>query len=320
MRRLPLVWGILMRLGGARTIPSKVPITPVIALLMGFSACATPMPAPPLPAAISPPPAALHLDPFYAKYLDAEGIPITTSARTPDAALLAARDIVVTMTSQRPDLRRALIGMGERVGVMAADEFTTDLPEQRDWKKPALDDRRLTGCDKEAYRKIAAMSDRDYWNSRARGMGGIYTTGATENLLGYPGSVYYGENILVHEFGHVMLTAIARADPRLHARVEAAYAHAKAAGLWSGSYIMTNVDEYWAEGAQFWFDSNMAYKRLPSLVVVNHEDLERYDRPLWDALAQVFPASHHIASDVYCMSPARMASIPVPEDGREVCT
>ena len=285
-----------------------------------LAACATPAAAPSLPAAISPPPAALRLDPFYAKYLDAEGIPITTSARVPDAALLAARDIVVTMTSQRPDIRRRLIAMGARVGVMATNEFTTDLPEQRDWKKPTVDDSRLTGCDKQAYLRIAAMSDRDYWNSRARGMGGTYTTGATENLLGYPGSVYYGENILVHEFGHSILSAIQSADPKLYARVGAAYANAKAKELWSGSYAMTTIQEYWAEGVQYWFDDNVAYKRQPALTIVNHEDLERYDRPLWDALAQVFPASHHIASDLYWMNPARMNSPPVPEDGREVCT
>lgn len=277
-------------------------------------------PVPPPPAPISAPPASLHLDSFYTKYLDAGGIPITTSARVPDAALLAARDIVMTMLSKRPDIRRELIREGSRVGVMATNEYTTDLPEQRDWKKPAIDDSRLTGCDRQAYLKIAAMSDREYWNTRARGMGGIYTTGATENLLGYPGSVYYGENILVHEFGHAILTAIQSADPRLYARVEAAYAHAKAAGLWSGAYAMTTVQEYWAEGVQFWFDDNMAYKRLPSLTIVDHQDLERYDRPLWDALAEVFPDSHHIASDVYWMNPARMNSVPVPADGREVCS
>ena len=119
---------------------------------------------------------------------------------------------------------------------MATNEFTTDLPEQRDWKKPTVDDSRLTGCDRQAYLKIAAMSDRDYWNSRARGMGGTYTTGATENLLGYPGSVYYGENILVHEFGHSILSAIQTADPKLHARVE---------NLFNADYELSNPSAAW---------------------------------------------------------------------------
>ena len=87
--------------------------------------------APESPASIAPPPAALHLDTFYQKYVDAGGIPVTTSSRVPDAALFAARGIVDAMLSRRPDLRRELVRMGERVGVMAPDEMTTDLPEQR---------------------------------------------------------------------------------------------------------------------------------------------------------------------------------------------
>src|SRR4051812_11392965 len=49
------------------------------------------------------PPAALGLDAFYQKYVDAGGIPVTTSARVPDTALLIARDIVTAMLAERPD-------------------------------------------------------------------------------------------------------------------------------------------------------------------------------------------------------------------------
>ncbi len=269
-------------------------------------------------ASIAPPPAALHLDPFYQKYVDAGGIPVTTSARVPDAALFAARDIVDVMLANRPDLRRELIREGERVGVMAPDEMTTDLPEQRDWKKPTLDDARVTFCERQGYLAIAKMSDRDYWNTRARGMGGVYTTGAAENLLGFPYTVYYGENVLVHEFSHAIFRAAQTADPRLYKEVQAAFDNAKAKGLWKGSYTMQDLQEYWAEGAQFWFNSNMAYKRGP-LVVVSDADLKAYDPKLYAALAKVFPASHRIAADVFYGHPARMNSRPVPEDGSEVC-
>jgi hypothetical protein len=185
-------------------------VSPIALLLAG---CAS-QPAPtPVATTIIPPPKTLALDPFYAKTLDAGGIAVTASARVPDAALFAARDITNGMLDKRPDVRRQMIAMGERVGVLAADEMITDLPEMRDLKKPALGDQRLTFCERKAYLQIAAMSDRQYWNTRARGLGGLYTIGATENLLGYPGSTYYGENILVHEFSHAMLTAIHEADP-----------------------------------------------------------------------------------------------------------
>lgn len=259
---------------------------------------------------IGRPPAALKLDHFYKKYVDAEGIPVTSSALVPDAALLIARDIVVSMLSERPDLRKELVGSGARVGVMAITEMTTDLPEQRAWKKPDFSDARLTPCELKNYAKISKMSDREYWNKRARGMGGLYTTGAAENILGVPGTRYFGENILVHEFSHSIHDAIRKSDPKLASEIDAAYANAKRTGLWKGSYSIQTVEEYWAEGTQFWFNSNMAYK-ASGTTVTSSRDLERYDPQLYDLLAQVYPASHHIRADVFYMHPARLMSKPV---------
>ena len=136
---------------------------------------------------ITNPPKHLTLDPFYQKYIDAQGIPITASSDVPDVALLVARDIVIHMLSERPDLRKEMIRNGTRYGVMADTDSTTDLPEQRDWKKPSKDDLRLTDDERDNYdKKIGKLTNQEYWNRRARGMGGLYTTGTEENILGYP--------------------------------------------------------------------------------------------------------------------------------------
>lgn len=64
---------------------------------------ATPTPVPtatPTATVSSPmphPPAALGLDPFYEKHLDASGLPIVSSSQVPDAALFRARDIIDEM-------------------------------------------------------------------------------------------------------------------------------------------------------------------------------------------------------------------------------
>src|SRR5262249_13709620 len=148
-------------------------------------------------------PAALGYDPFYVKYADALGIPILSSGKVPDAALLVARDIVIHMLAKRPELRHELVSKRMRAGVTPLAESTTDIPEQRDRKKPPPGDPRLTEGEKRQYEAgtgIAVMSDREYWDRRARGLGGNPTTCAEENLLGYPGTRYYGENIFVHEF------------------------------------------------------------------------------------------------------------------------
>jgi len=51
-------------------------------------------------------------------------------------------------------------------------------------------------------------------------MGGNPTSGTEENLLGYPGTKYYGENIFMHEFSHAILGGgIRTADPKLYEEV-----------------------------------------------------------------------------------------------------
>jgi hypothetical protein len=263
---------------------------------------------------IRTPPRSFGFDPFYEKYADAQGIPITGSRHVPDAAMLAARDIVIAMMAHRSDVRDELVRQGARVGVMAVTEFTTDLPEQRDWKKPAIDDPRLTKCEVRDYAKtIALMTDREYWNARSRGMGGLYTTGAAENILGIPKTRYYGENIMVHEFSHNIMNALRIIDPKLIARLEAAYARAKEKRLWQGAYMANTLEEYWAEGTQFWFNSNKAYI-TDTLTVVNDEDLKAHDPGISAILAEVYGRSHHIAADVFHKHAARMDSPRVTLD------
>ncbi|ESQ84052.1 hypothetical protein AEAC466_09920 [Asticcacaulis sp. AC466] len=263
---------------------------------------------------ITPPPSWLGLSPFYQKYADAGGIPIVGSRSVPDAGILVARDIVLYMLSERPDIRNQLIREGARVGIMAIDETTTDLPEQSDWKKPAIDDPRLSKCDVRDYAKtIGLQSDRDYWAQRARGMGGIYTTGAAENILGVPKTRYYGENILVHEFSHSIFGAIRTADPALAARVETAFAHSKEKGLWAGAYMALNVEEYWAEGTQFWFNSNKAYI-TDAITIVNADDFKARDPEFFALLSEVYRWDHRIPADVYYMHPARMNSTHIDLD------
>ena len=244
-------------------------------------------------------PASLGLDPFYQKYADASGIPIVGSHRVPDAALLVARDIVYHMLLKRPEVRGALVRRKMRVVVMARSESTTDLPEQRDWKKPTRDDPRLTEAERERYEElIGKLTDKEYWDRRARGMGGNPTSCAEENLLGYPGTRYFGENILVHEFSHaIMDVGVRRADPDLHRRILEAYRAARERGLWKRHYASTTAAEYWAEGTQTWFWTNYEYDD-DGRKVMSPEDLEKYDPKLYELLSQVY-GDHRIPMDVY---------------------
>lgn len=268
---------------------------------------------------IGTPPAALKLDPFYVRYVDAGGIPIASSVKVPDDALLFARDIALAMLADRGDLRQWMAASRFRIAIMAVDEGTTDLPEQRDWKKPAVDDPRLTICERKHYAdRIGRLSDRDYWNNRARGMGGELTSAATENLLGTPDSRYYGENIFVHELSHGILEAIRHQDPALYTAIERAYAGAMARGMWKGEYAAVTVDEYWAEGTQTWFNSNRIAV-VDGQRILNDDDLARYDVALYNVLAQVYGTRHRLPGDAFYRHPARVPPGGPPTTTAESC-
>ena len=255
------------------------------------------------------PPAGLSLDSFYKKYADAFGIPIVSSEKVPDDALLMARDIVNYMLVKRPDVRSTLIRQKARVLVMAETEMETDLPERSNWKKPTKEDRRLTPGERDNYDKpggIASMTDREYWNKRARGMGGTITSCAEENLLGYPGTRYYGENILVHEFSHNIMNALRSCDTVLYREILAAYEIAKAKGMYKGQYAINTSAEYWAEGTQWWFWSNFEFYDGEARIQTP-DDLKTYDPKLYGLLEQVY-TGHHNPADVYYGKNIRPAS------------
>ena len=204
------------------------------------------------------PPAALGLPRFYNKYVDADDIPIVSSAAVPDAALYRARDIITEMLSQRPSLRAAMAHRGVRVAIMARSSVASDLPE---------------------------FSDSDsFWDDRTKG-GGFFSDPvlviAEENLLCYSDDLFPHEDITVHEFAHAVHSVGVARQPggSFDSRLDTAYEQAMAAGLWENTYAATNASEYWAEGVQSWLDLNDP----PGFIhnkIDTREELQAYDPAL----------------------------------------
>jgi hypothetical protein len=240
-----------------------------------------------------PVPASLGVSPFYTKYVDAQGIPVLASDKVPDAALLVARDIVNSMLAMRPDFRKAMIARKWRTGVIAEVEMTMDIPEYANMKRP--------GASRE---EPVNQADRDYHANRSRGLGGNPTTGAEENLLGYPNTRYWGEHIFVHEFAHaIMGGGIRDVDPAMFAEIRTAYDEAMAAGKYVHTdgrkhYATTNAGEYWAEGVQWWFFSNYGECFAGSVKVETPEEFAAYDPKLNELISRVFN-THQIPMDVF---------------------
>jgi hypothetical protein len=264
---------------------------------------------------ILPVPASLGVDPFYTKYVDAQGIPVISSDKVPDEALLVARDIINSMLAKRPDLRAAMIKRRWRTGVIAEVEMTMDIPEYSRMKRP--------GAPRD---EPVNQLDRDYHANRSRGLGGNPTTGAEENLLGYPGTRYFGEHIFVHEFAHaIMGGGIRDVDPTMHAEIGEAYKEAMAAGKYvhpgpeaRKHYATTNAGEYWAEGVQWWFFSNFGecfVDQRGSVRVDTPDEFAAYDPKLNELISRVFD-SHRIPMDVFHGRQQRKVNCAPPTGGR----
>jgi hypothetical protein len=208
---------------------------------------------------------ALELSPFYRKHVSAGGLPVLSSEKVSDFALLEAPYLIDRMFEHRPDVRQAMIERKARVGILAVTEFTTDIPEH------------------------SHMKPKEYADKRARGMGGPRCVSAgEENLLGYPGDPYAAENILIHEFAHgIHEMGLRAADPTFQERLRDAYRRAMDGGLWKGAYAATNPGEYWAEGVQSWFDTNRENDAAHNHVDTR-EELKEYDPRLAGLVAEVF--------------------------------
>ena len=216
---------------------------------------------------------------FYTKRISADGFPIVGSAKVDPYALKEAAYLVDLMLAKRPDIRSAMIRSGARLCVLAHDEFTTDQPEfARFGESPA--------------NQFPGLSGKDYWDARARGMGGSekdpFCSCAQENLLGYPGDPYAAECILIHELAHnIHLRGMVNLDPTFDVRLKATYEAAVAAGLWKGKYASVNHHEYFAEGVQSWFDNNRENDHDHNHVNTREELIE-YDPPLAALCREVF--------------------------------
>ena len=192
---------------------------------------------------------------FYKKTLTSVGVVIVGSEKVSDWAFLEAAYTLDHQLHDSPGwVRDALVTNKVRLAILAVVEYTMDLPENK--------------------RRQRTTSQAAFQDRRSRGLGGLPDCScAEENLLnlrgdpyGGDGSATSGENITIHEFSHTVASAIGRfqgRDGAFWTALRKAFADAKAPGgrlavfnqnRRTPVYASTDEQEYWAEGAQAWFD------------------------------------------------------------------
>lgn len=213
---------------------------------------------------------------FYQKYIETEGLYVTSSGKVSDEALLKACDIISLMLAKRPDVKAHMVKKGCHVMIIGKDEETCDLPE---------------------FAHICNCEDSiKYWNWRARGFGGapedeFSSSCGEENLLALPQDKYVGENILIHEFAHLIHTVgIVGVEPDFNERLEALRQNAIRKGLWEKTYAVSNKEEYFAECVQSFFNCNRYAE--PANGVHNRVNrrtkLKTYDPDMYRLLQEYF--------------------------------
>lgn len=226
---------------------------------------------------ITAPPAELKLDPFYKKYMNVNGIHVVSSWRVPDSCFYAAYVSLDALTKMMPaEVMESLTSRNTRIGIMARYEGTTDIPEHA----------------------FLANDTTINWDLRARGLGGTlhmpFSTCAEENILAYQIDKYHAEDIMIHEFAHTIHNVgISPVYPDFNDELQASLDKALAEGKWKNVYAATNIEEYWAEGVQTWFNVNAEVNNDGGdgkhNKVNTREELKRYDPGLYSILARFFP-------------------------------
>lgn len=237
--------------------------------------------APPADATIGGP----SLDPLYEKHCAARGVPIVASGQVSDVAFHRAWDIVAHMMegiAYEAEIRDTMRRLGLRIGIIGVSQSTTELPE---------------------HRQLNAMFPDVDWDNRTRAIGAttqipLLSVGE-ENLLCHRDDRWFGQNLLVHEFAHAIKNlGLDIVQPQVHADLVRAYEAARAAGLWANTYVISDVEEYWAEGVRLYFQMQ-PHPNTPGgqpYPANNRAELETYDPELYRIIYDIFGPKEHIAT------------------------
>lgn len=222
-------------------------------------------------------PASAGLDPFYTQGCQVDGFWIVANDVVEPAAITAAADMVAHIFAADERLAPVLTANTIRLGIIGRDQRTTEMPEYRDLNQ--------------------AFPETD-WDSRARGLGATserpLVSAGEENVLCLPTDRYLGEDILLHEFAHVLHEfGYQILDADFEDELRTAYNQAVINGTWANTYSATNHLEYWAEGVQSYFGRNIDADPADGIhgPIDTQAELQLADPALFDLIDQRLKAA-----------------------------
>lgn len=159
------------------------------------------------------------------KHLDAGGIAITSSENVSDEVLYVAKDIVLKITSKRPEIRGPL-SIYECILVARGESVAAAL------ELDGNDSRYEFGCTLPLphYPKVITQ---------------------LASVVEWEGNPNMG--VFVHELAHAISNVIPALDSNFHSLLYQAYEKSKGLGRFANPMSAINQSEYWAEGVRIWY-------------------------------------------------------------------
>jgi len=171
---------------------------------------------------------------YYGQYINLGQVIVKAPVGVQPEALRKAAGIAITMLSGRSDIQECMARTGAQLAVIPKDRYVTDLPE---------------------YSYLAGRSDftgRTYESFQLRGLGTVksqpVSSGPEEQLIDdfdehHPRYPYIALST-AHEFAHgIQNLCFNELD---HQTWDGFYADAVEAGIYPGSHLMANVEEFFA--------------------------------------------------------------------------
>lgn len=206
---------------------------------------------------------------WYGKYIDGGGVPVFGPHQIDDATLLRVGVQLQTVLATAPaspvaELNRRNV----RIVIIARGEHMSSIPEVMASFGTSMDDR--------------------YWAGFGATDSFPITASTEANITDNQGN----ENVFIHEFGHSLhLMALRHIDPQFQPELNNAWTAARSKGLWNNTYAASNIDEYWAEGIQTYFDVNYHGPVGGNGVhnnIATREALKTYDPQLYALFERVY--------------------------------
>ena len=230
--------------------------------------------------AVSSPPSALNLDPYFKKFLPTDAISVAAAGDVDDAELYHAREVINSMLANRTDVIEAMDEFDRLIAIYNPDNDDCPGPGQVPFVSAG---RGIFGFNKDCSEGVGTASEVP-WARR------LHILRAVAPLtLQYPAAGTVQCNYtLVHEVAHLIHNVFivkSELEPKnLDSEIEKAYEKNK--DKWKGTYAERNYREYWAEAVTAYFLPR--HPRGSLAKVSDNGTLKDYDSRIAALVGKVF--------------------------------